>query len=258
MRRYLLIHGDEQTARETLVAHMTRHKGVAHLVTGSTRVVEIHGARFDPNRIFSSEGARKSLARLNPGMSAESAEKALSYLDRRRGDLLRALLPPRGGLLIAVHNNASGYSVKSEAPISNRVSLPRPDSPHEFFLATHPEDFAILAQGPYNCVLQSDAGGDDDGSLSRLCARLGVRYVNLEVGLGKRDVQAEMLEWLDRQLPETVASRRDAQKQGAAGLNADGDAPNQLRAGHARRGTALGGHGIDAVLLNGEPFGEFV
>ena len=34
-------------------------------------------------------------------------------------------------------------------------------------------------------VLQSGLKGEEDGSLSRTCARLGVRYVNLEVGAGK-------------------------------------------------------------------------
>jgi hypothetical protein len=200
-RSYLLIHGDEQTARETLLAHMEKHDGVAHLVTGRERMVRIEGALIDPNRMFSSEGARRSLRRLNPALSEAKLARAERYLDARRGQLVEAILPPPGGLLVAVHNNARGYTVETEAPASNRVSLPRPGAPHEFFLATDAGDFEILARGPYNCVLQNDAQGDDDGSLSRLAARRGVRYVNLEAGLGRRAEQAEMLEWLAAVLP---------------------------------------------------------
>jgi hypothetical protein len=38
----------------------------------------------------------------------------------------------------------------------------------------------------------------EDGSISRVAARLGVRYVNLEVSLGQREKQIEMLHWLER------------------------------------------------------------
>ena len=33
-------------------------------------------------------------------------------LDRGRDRLVRTILPPRGGLLFAVHNNSEGYSVR--------------------------------------------------------------------------------------------------------------------------------------------------
>jgi hypothetical protein len=54
-----------------------------------------------------------------------------------------------------------------------------------------------LAESPYNALLQRRAPPQDDGSLSRLAARLGIRYINLEVALGKYRKQAEMLAWLD-------------------------------------------------------------
>jgi hypothetical protein len=46
-------------------------------------------------------------------------------------------------------------------------------------------------------VLQRSAPKEDDGSLSRLAARRGVRYINLEVTLGERAKQEEMLGWLE-------------------------------------------------------------
>jgi len=76
-----------------------------------------------------------------------------------------------------------------------------PDDPHAFFLCTDPKDYAVLATSPYNVVLQQKVPPADDGSLSRLAASRGVRYVNLEVRMGNSDRQREMLRWLDWNLP---------------------------------------------------------
>lgn len=201
-RRYLLIHGDEETAREVLRRHMKRNSGVAYLVTGHKRDVPLRGGGLlDPNRMYSREGAERNLKLLNPEWTAARVDAELDSLDRTRGKLIRALTPPPGGLLVAVHNNSHGYSVETEVPISGQVSLRDARNPHEFFLATDPSDFRILALSPYNAVLQNKAPREDDGSLSRLMAKRGVRYANLEVALGKFDKQKEMLDWLERNLP---------------------------------------------------------
>ena len=201
-RAYLLIHGNEQTAREVLREHMKAHRGTAHLVEQDTRMVPVgNGGKLDPNRLFSRAGAERNLKRFNSGWSDGAIARELHRLDRERGKLIAALLPPRGGLLVTLHNNSEGYSVKDEIEISNATSIRKPDEPHEFFLATAKADFEALAKSPYNVVLQSEAAGEDDGSLSRLMAARGVRYVNLEVELGKRAMQHEMLNWLEENVP---------------------------------------------------------
>jgi len=200
-RRYLLIHGDEHTARQLLVSHMKAGPGLAHLVTGRERLVTVGGARIDPNRLFSRTGAERSLRRLNPDMAPERLYQILDRLDRERPGLVRALLPPRGGLLVALHNNSGGYSVRDEIPLSDETALNDPSHPHDFMLATGPEDFARLARSPFNTVLQHRRPEFDDGSLSRLCARLRVRYVNIEAALGALPKQAAMLSWLTQHLP---------------------------------------------------------
>ena len=200
-RRFLLIHGDESTARETLLEHIKSAPGTAFLIESRTRTVRPHLLEIDPNRMFSSPGAAASLEKLNASASPAAIQRETRWLDARRHQLLEALLPPPGGLLIALHNNARGYSIQSEAPISNRLHLPAPATPHDFFLSTSESDFNIIARGPYNAVLQSDARGPDDGSLSRLCASRSIRYVNLECALGNRAAQSEMLNWLDGLLP---------------------------------------------------------
>jgi hypothetical protein len=205
-QRYLLIHGNEETAREVLAAHLRQSTGVAHLVAGHERYVRIEAARhqagrLDPNRMFSRPGAERNLRQLNPDWSAEQLQQALDRLDHGRQKLVSRLFPPPGGRLVALHNNSAGYSVKDEVPISDDTSLAQPDNPHAFFLCTDPSDFAALARSPYNAVFQRRAPKEDDGSLSRLAARRGVRYINLEVALGDRDRQAEMLAWLEKSLP---------------------------------------------------------
>ena len=201
-RSYLRIHGNEQTAKEALLAHLATRPGPALLVRGSSRNVTVAGGRLDPNRMFTREGADKSYWRLNPEWGPGEVAKALDWLDRERPRLLERLLPEKGGLLVSAHNNSEGYSVEDEVASSDRLHLPRRREPHEFFLATSESDFKKLAQGPYNVVLQSGQKGEEDGSLSRTCARLGVRYVNLEVGSGKLAMQIEMLGFLEKALPE--------------------------------------------------------
>jgi hypothetical protein len=196
-RRYLMIHGNEETAREVLTAHIRSHPGIAYIVEGHTRNVDVAGGLLDPNRMFSRVGAEANLKKLNPDWPPERIAAALAALDRGRDKLVRALLPPPGGLIVALHNNSEGYSVVDEQPISDAGSIREPDNPHAFFLCTDEGDFRKLSTSPYNVVLQKTAPKEDDGSLSRLAAARGVRYVNLEVALGRSGRQKEMLDWIE-------------------------------------------------------------
>ncbi|MBI4907981.1 MAG: hypothetical protein HY820_30425 [Acidobacteria bacterium] len=199
-RRYLHIHGDETTAREVLRGHMLKYRGIAYLVKNDERTIPAGDGRLDPNRMLSRGGAERNLRLLNKSWTEAEVERELARLDRERVPLLKALTPPKRGLLFAVHNNARGYSVQAELDASNDTALNDASNPHEFFLATDPEDFRILRASPFNAVLQNEAKGPDDGSMSRLMASRGVRYLNLEVAIGKTDRQREMMEWAERRL----------------------------------------------------------
>jgi hypothetical protein len=196
-RHYLLIHGNEETARQVLTRHVQAHEGVAYVIENHIRNVTIDAGQLDPNRMFSRVGAEANLRKLNPSWEPERIQSALAELDRGREKLVRALLPPPGGLIVALHNNSEGYSVTDEEPISDAKSLREPGNPHAFYLCTDPDDFRILATSGYNVVLQQHAPKEDDGSLSRLAAARGLRYVNVEVGTGHGGRQKEMLDWLE-------------------------------------------------------------
>jgi hypothetical protein len=145
-------------------------------------------------------GAEASLRKLNPAWDAGKIGPVLDYLDRHREELLKRLTPPADGVIIALHNNSEGYNVNEELADSDRTSIKQPDQPHEFFLCTDERDFEVLAKSPYNVVLQNKKPKGDDGSLSRLAAARGFRYVNLETTLGQFEEQIARLGWLDRNL----------------------------------------------------------
>ncbi len=177
------------------------HPGTACFSASSTRNVAVLGGMVDPNRMFSRVGAERSLRSLNPSWNAEQFTRALALLDHEREKLIHRLTPPKGGLLVALHNNSGGYNVNDELADSDRTSVKQPARPHEFFLCTDERDFEMLATSPYNVVLQNKKPAADDGSLSRLAAARGFRYVNLETTLGYYEAQLERLDWLDRHLP---------------------------------------------------------
>ena len=201
-RRYLRIHGNEETARLVLERHMATHEGIAYIIENEVREVVVEGLKLDPNRMFSRAGAEANLKTLNEGAESLQVQRALKKLDSGREDLVRVLAPPKGGLTVALHNNGSGYSVTDEIPISDDKSLREPLRPHEFFLCTDARDFDPLKTSPYNVVLQNSAPNEDDGSLSRLAAKRGFRYVNLEVSHGQTERQLEMLRWLEWNVPQ--------------------------------------------------------
>ena len=79
--------------------------------------------------------------------------------------------------------------------------MPAPGEPNDFMLCTDVNDFALLRQSPFNVVLQNEAKGEDDGSLSRLAASRRIRYVNIEAAMGRDAAQRAMLEWVETHLP---------------------------------------------------------
>ncbi len=200
-RHFLWIHGSERTAGEVLREHMKdRRSGRAFLIESTQRNVPIEGGVIDPNRMWSREGAERSLRNLNKGWSDAQVKRALDRLDGGRQGFLRHLLPPPGEVLIALHNNGPGYSMKDELSISDATALNDKDHPDEFMLCVRESDFQVLAGGPFNVLLQNKVPADDDGSLSRLCAKRGVRYVNIEAALGNTAAQRRMLDWTERVL----------------------------------------------------------
>lgn len=198
-RRFIMIHGNEDTARDVLSTYMVDHEGTGFIVKNKDRNVEIQGLKIDPNRMFSRAGAEKSIQNLNPGIAPEKYAGVLSFLDKDREKLLKELIPAKGSRLFALHNNRD-YSVQDEIAASDQTSIRQPDTPRNFFLCTSPADYDVLKQSPFNVVLQSKPD-PDDGSLSRLAAKRGFRYINLECAIGDYEGQYQRVRWLEDRLP---------------------------------------------------------
>jgi hypothetical protein len=200
-RRYIWLHGDEPAARDVLRNHMKNAEGRAFLIESNDRNVSVGGGKLDPNRMFSRAGVERNLRTLNPNWSPEQIKSVADDLDDDRPGFLRRVLPQAGELIVSLHNNGPNYSLKDEQPISNAVALNDPEHPDEFMLCSRADDFAVLANSRFNTLLQDKPPGEDDGSLSRLCAARRIRYVNIEAAQGNREGQQRMLNWLEMALP---------------------------------------------------------
>ena len=200
-RHYIWLHGDEKTAKMALNDHMSTKEGKAFFIQSEAREVVVAGGLIDPNRIFSSEGAKKNLHKYNPNWSNKKKSSVLNALEESRESFLNTIFPQNGGLLIALHNNFKGYNVYQEISKSDTVSIKKNQNPRDFFLCTNREDFDILSSSPYNVVLQESYPENDDGSLSWAALKWGVRYVNIETRLGWLSMQKKMLKYANENLP---------------------------------------------------------
>ena len=133
-RRYLVIHGNEETAREVLQYHMRAHEGIG-----------LRGREPDPQRSDRGRPDRPE-PDVFPRRRRGQPEKAESGLDARtRQDGSRPARPSiatnssknfcrrEDGITIALHNNGPGYSVADEQPISDAGLHPRAGQPARVF-----------------------------------------------------------------------------------------------------------------------------
>ena len=200
-KKYIWLHGDEQTARMALEYHLNIYGGTGFFIKNNLRDVSFYGGLIDPNRIFSSYGAKKNIHKYNPQWSAIKKQEVLDAIDKDRPSFLNAIFPSNGGLLIALHNNYKGYNIYQEISISDSTSIKKDQNPRDFYLCTNREDFNLLAKSPYNVVLQEKSPKKDNGSLSWAAINNNVRYINIETRLGWLSVQKRMLAYVEKNLP---------------------------------------------------------
>lgn len=177
-RRYIWLHGDEQTARMALESHMKLNLGTAFFIQGETRETDLFDGIIDPNRIFSSNGAEANIQKYNRSWSSFKKQEALEWIDRERDVFLESIFPINGGLLVALHNNFKGYNINWEIQKSDSVSIKKDQNPRDFFICTDRTDFEALARSPFNVVLQEKLPQKDDGSLSWAAMRIRLALIN--------------------------------------------------------------------------------
>ena len=165
-------------------------------------IIDHEGVRyyFDPNRVFSKECVGnavhakplKKKAKIDMALACEIAEQVGSELLEFTANYTA---------IIGLHNNTRGgkYSVTSylrersdEAQRVHIVSNKKSGSTlDDFFIVTNPAHFDRLKdKDEFHVVLTSD---QDDGSLSSLCRKKGIPYINPEAAFGNVGIQRQMI-----------------------------------------------------------------
>ena len=152
--RYIWIHGDEKTAEMALKHHIQNHNGIAFFIDNKTREIPYKSTIIDPNRIFSRNGTYHALRKFQPDWAPGSLKKALDEIDLEREAFLNILMPPKGGLLIALHNNFRGYNVMDEEANSQLTSIKKSQYLRDFIICTDLKDFKKLAKLGVSTIFQ--------------------------------------------------------------------------------------------------------
>ena len=146
--------------------------------------------RFDPNRMFSKEGAAASLK-----LHSQYSDEALTAIDSFSKTILGLL---RNQTVVAVHNNTDEEFTLNDY-IDNETGLVHKNSsldPDDFFITTDSTVYERLKEKNFNVVWEWSDKLKDDGSLSIYCSRNNIRYVNVEAEHGHKTEQAAMLKAL--------------------------------------------------------------
>lgn len=161
-----------------------QHSGKRNIVFHLRRV----RYEFDPNRIFTDRGIKKTLKKFGSYSPAAHAEV------RKFANKIKNLLP-KNGKVVAVHNNRA-YSIKEyfpKHPLAKDVkelNYRAKSNYRNFYFVTKTEEYRRLKKLKFNVALQA-VNATDDGSLSFYLAKKN--YINIESAFGALKEQIRML-----------------------------------------------------------------
>lgn len=205
---YVSLHDDENTSAEAAIQIIMRHGGrLVELRHGRGRnvVIRKNGVKdsFDPNRMFSEKGLRRSLA-----YSTAYSDANLALGTNFAAEVLNLIEYSPGEPLIAVHNNTQGKLTIHDfqegewyGPDTREVSISAGQDPDDFFFTNSPGLYEALAALGYNAALMADTP-PDRGTLGCYINSIDGLYVNVETEHGHLKEQIAMLEVLQRLLTE--------------------------------------------------------
>jgi hypothetical protein len=191
----LHLHSDEVTAAET--AYEAAHQwGIQFLQVQNERARLVSFRfnekiiQFDPNRIFSDEGIRKTLQLSNGDYPVAAFEEVTRFAQS-----LLSLFPVDKPV-VALHNNTDGRFtiLQYKEAGSGQVHVNDSMDVDDFFITNDEEIFNQFKEKNFNVVLEDASGMEEDGSLSLYCSRQGIRYINVEAQHGHRQEQQAMLD----------------------------------------------------------------
>lgn len=149
---------------------------------------------FDPNRMFSAEGAAQTLKQL--GRSSDIVIQEVVKFGKR----ILQLIPENPVCIIALHNNTEGkFGINSYLPGAERETDARKvyadtlQDPDDIFLTTDSILYHRLSAERYNTIWQDNEKVRRDGSLSVYCGERKITYLNCETQHGKTEQYLNML-----------------------------------------------------------------
>jgi len=192
-KSFVHVHHNEQTALKAAKAVIRQEGGsLITLVHSGGRNIVFHlnnqRYEFDPNRIYTEKGIKKTLAQYS-SYTPEAHQEV-----KKLADKIKQLLPK--GKVIAVHNNSS-YSLKDYLPghelahDAQKLHMNPDNYFRNFYLVTRLSDYLRLKLEGFNGILQKPSA-TDDGSLSVLLAKN--EYINVEAGFDQLKEQIKMLQ----------------------------------------------------------------
>lgn len=193
-KTFIHLHENEVTALATAKKYVARYGGTLIYLRHSGKrniVFYLKKVRyeFDPNRIFTDTGIRKTLKQFGNYSPAAHAEV------KKFANRIKNLLP--GSKIIAIHNNKD-YSIREYFPnkaMARDVKALhyRPNSNYRnFYFVTRQNEYKRLKKLNFNVALQARRA-TDDGSLSYYLAKQN--YINIEAGYGQFNEQLKMIRW---------------------------------------------------------------
>ncbi|RUR12091.1 protein tyrosine phosphatase [Legionella sp. km772] len=191
-KAYVHVHQNEQTALKAAQFAISKQGGslltLAHS-GGRNIVFHLNNQRyeFDPNRIYTDKGIKKTLAQYSR-YTPEAHHEV-----KKLANKIKELIPE--GKVVAVHNNST-YSLKDYLPGHKLASdakalhMSPKNYYRNFYLVTQLQDYLRLKMDGFNGILQKK-NATDDGSMSVFLAKS--QYINVEAGYNQLNEQVEML-----------------------------------------------------------------
>lgn len=192
-KTFIHLHENEATALHAAKFYVDKKGGtLITLKHSGNRNIVFHlnkvKYQFDPNRIFTDRGIKKTLQQF--GRYSTAAHRQVKYF----AEEIKHLIPK--GKVIAVHNNRD-YSLEEYFPKhalagdAKDINYREKSSLRNFYFVTKREEFERLKKLKFNVALQAPKA-QDDGSLSFYLAEKN--YINIESAHGQLAAQLKMLD----------------------------------------------------------------
>jgi hypothetical protein len=200
------LHDNENTAAEVAREYISQNGGrLVELRHGRGRYVIIRRgdsrAQFDPNRMFSPGGLRKSLNHF-----ADLTEANVKIGSVFSKSVLELINVQSNGIVVAIHNNTDGKLTIDDfkpggwyGPDTEDVHKSNRQDHDDFFFTNHQPIYEALAGLNYNVALMAKSTPDRGGLGAYVQKHSGI-YINLEAQHGHKKQQRKMLDDLGRLL----------------------------------------------------------